>query len=188
MDESASGIRSSRSRACTIKTNCLNDSPSGSVFISISILRGKSKPGGISKETARIGVGRCLRRRSDTRWPYRHPVLPPIRNYCTEFETSAGGGLAAKGSCAFERALCRWRTMRSITRGSVIKETMRLRRPQAHRSGSASKIFLINRTHVLRASLEQSGSSCFGCCAAARPAVSPSGAGTGIRPRLEYAP
>ena len=37
-----------------------------------------------------------------------------------------------------------------------------MRAPQLHRRGSASKIFLIKRAHVLRASLEKSESSCWG--------------------------
>jgi len=51
-----------------------------------------------------------------------------------------------------QRPLSRWRRIRSTTRGSAIKETIRMRAPQLHRRGSASKIFLIKRAHVLRAS------------------------------------
>ena len=41
-------------------------------------------------------------------------------------------------------------------RGSVIKETMRMREPQAPQvRGAASKIFRTNRAQVLRASLEK---------------------------------
>jgi hypothetical protein len=50
--------------------------------------------------------------------------------------------------------------MRSTTRGSVIKETMRMRVPHEQSRGSTSKIFLTRRAHVLRASLEKSELSC----------------------------
>ena len=74
--------------------------------------------------------------------------------------------------------------MWSTTRGSVINETMRMQPPLVHRREPTSKIFLINRAHMLRASLEQSESCRTGCSAIDKPAVSPSAAATGIRPRL----
>ena len=63
--------------------------------------------------------------------------------------------------------------MRSTTRGSVIKETIRIRAPHVQTRGSTSKIFLSNRAHVLRASLEESELSCSGCVFAAAPALWP---------------
>ena len=60
-----------------------------------------------------------------------------------------------------------------------------MRPPQVYRRGSASKIFLIGRAHVLRASLETSGLSRSGRPAAGKPAVSSSGAVTETRARLE---
>ena len=88
--------------------------------------------------------------------------LPCRRLDCRIVAAAAGGALGSKGSWARQRPLPRWRRIRSTTRGSVIKETMRMRAPQLHRRGSASKIFLINRAHVLRVSLEKSESSCWG--------------------------
>jgi hypothetical protein len=55
-----------------------------------------------------------------------------------------------------QRSLCRWRKIRSITRGSVIREAMRMGAPQQQSRGSAATIFLTRRAHVLRASLERS--------------------------------
>ena len=109
-------------------------------------------------------------------------------NYCKEFETAAGGGLGSKGSRAFERGLWRCRKIRSTTRGSVIKDMMRMRPPHGHKRGSASKILLINRAHVLRISREQSemcGSQCFALGEAAFSSLS---AAMQIRARFEYAP
>ncbi len=63
-----------------------------------------------------------------------------------------------------------------------------MRPPQGHRRGSVSKIFLINRAHVLRASLETSELSRSEGFPAGKPEVSSSGTATQIRPRLEYAP
>ena len=59
------------------------------------------------------------------------------------------------------------------------------RPPQLQSSGSVSKIFLINRAHVLRASLEQSELFCSGSIAAGRAATSPSAGVAEILPRLE---
>jgi hypothetical protein len=109
-------------------------------------------------------------------------------NYCKEFETAAGGGLGSKGSWAFERGLSRCCKIRSTTRGSVIKDRMRIRPPHGQSRGSASKIFLINRAHVPRAWREQSESSCAGMLAAGKAALSPSAGSRRILPRLEYAP
>ena len=53
-----------------------------------------------------------------------------------------------------------------------------MRPPQVQRRGSASKIFLIRRAHVLRASLEKSELSCSGSVAAGKPALSPSAGAT----------
>jgi hypothetical protein len=60
-----------------------------------------------------------------------------------------------------------------------------MRPPQVQSRGSASKIFLINRAHVLRASLETSELSRSEGFPAGNPAVSSSGAATEMRPRLE---
>ena len=109
-------------------------------------------------------------------------------NDCKEFETAAGGGLGSKGSWAFERGLSRCCRIRSTTRGSVIKDRMRIHPPHGQSRGSVSKIFLINRAHVLRASLKQSESSCAGMIAAGKAALSPSAGSRRIQPRLEYAP
>ena len=57
-----------------------------------------------------------------------------------------------------------------------------MRAPQVHSSGSASKIFLIRRAHVLRASLEPSELSRSGSIAAAESVLPPSGRGWN-RPR-----
>ena len=54
-----------------------------------------------------------------------------------------------------------------------------------HNRGSASKIFLIKRAHVLRASLETSGLSCSGSFAAGMPAFWSCRSAAEIRPRLE---
>ena len=86
---------------------------------------------------------------------------------------------------AFCSARFRDAAMRSTTRGSVIKKTMRMRPPQLQSKGSASNIFLIRRAHVLRASLEQSELSRSGSIAAGKPALSPPAGTAGIRPRLE---
>jgi len=50
-----------------------------------------------------------------------------------------GGSRASKGSSVLQRSLWRCRRMRSTTRGSVIKETIRMRAPQVQSRGSASK-------------------------------------------------
>ena len=113
----------------------------------------------------------------------RHPRQSS--NYCREFETAPGGGLGSKGSWAFERGLARCCRIRSTTRGSVIKETMRMRPPQVHSRGSASKIFLIRRAHVLRASLETSELARAGSLASGKAALSPSAGWRRILPRLE---
>ena len=63
-----------------------------------------------------------------------------------------------------------------------------MRPPQVQSRGSASKIFLINRAHVLRASLERSELSRSGSLSSDKLALSPSRAAMGIRPRLEQAP
>jgi hypothetical protein len=60
-----------------------------------------------------------------------------------------------------------------------------MRPPQGHRRGSASKILLINRAHVLRASLETSELSRSGSIAAGKAALSASAGATEIRARLE---
>ena len=90
-------------------------------------------------------------------WTIEH--LLPLPNYCGIFADGPGWDRGSKGSRVLERPLSRRFRMRSTTRGSVIKDTMRMRPPQLHRRGSASKIFLIRRAHVLRASFEQSKSS-----------------------------
>ena len=54
------------------------------------------------------------------------------------------------------RSSCRWRRMRSATRGSMINEAMRMREPQEESRGLAPKIFLSRRDHVLQASWERS--------------------------------
>jgi hypothetical protein len=110
---------------------------------------------------------------SGVRRPTEH--LPSHRNYCTNPDAAAGGALVSNGSCVLQRSLSRCRRMRSTTRGSVIKETMRMRPPQEHRRGSASKIFLINRAHVLLASLEPFELSCSDSLAAEKAAVLSSG-------------
>ena len=61
-----------------------------------------------------------------------------LRHCAIDAEAEAGGALGSKGSWARQRPLPRWRRIRSTTRGSLIKETMRLRAPQLHRRGSAS--------------------------------------------------
>jgi hypothetical protein len=81
-------------------------------------------------------------------------------NYCGKPTAAAGGARGSNGSWALQRPLWRWRRMRSTVRGSVIKETMRMRAPQVQRRGSVSKIFLIRRAQVLRSSLEESELSC----------------------------
>jgi len=63
---------------------------------------------------------------------------------------------------------------------------MRMRAPQAHTRGSASKIFLIKRAQVLRASLEKSELSW--ASAAGAPGLSACSRAQTILPRLEYAP
>ena len=60
-------------------------------------------------------------------------------NYCRKSAAAAGGALGSKGSCAFERRLLRCRRIRSTTRGSGIKDTMRMRPPHFHSRGPASK-------------------------------------------------
>jgi len=54
-----------------------------------------------------------------------------------------------------------------------MKETIRMRVPQVQSRGSASKIFLSRRAHVLRASLERSEWSFAAPGSAAEPAQSP---------------
>ena len=128
-------------------------------------------------------VNRAHHHLSGVRRPTEH--LPPHRHYCTIPDAAAGGALGSKGSCDLQRSLAQCRRIRSTTRGSVIKETMRMRPPQLHRRGSASKIFFINRAHVLRASLELSELSRSESIAAGEPALSPSAGVAEIRARLE---
>jgi hypothetical protein len=98
---------------------------------------------------------------------------------------STGGARDSKGSFALQRSLSRWRRMRSTTRGSVIKETIRMRAPQAQIRGSASKIFLIRRAQVLRASLEKSELSPSSCGLALASVLSPSAQDLSTLPRFE---
>jgi len=116
-------------------------------------------------------------------WTTGH--LLPLTNYWGIFADAPGGGLATNGSRVLQRPLSLCRRMRSTTRGSVIKETMRMRPPHGYNRGSASKIFLINRAHVLRASLEQSEMSCPPGFALGEAAFLSSAVATEIRPRLE---
>jgi hypothetical protein len=119
-------------------------------------------------------------------WTTGH--LPPLPNYCRIFADARGGGRGSNGSRVLQRPLSRCRKMRSTTRGSVIKDTMRMRPPHVHNKGSASKIFLTNRAHVLRASLEQSELSPLRSFAVGARTGSASAGPTRIRPRLLYAP
>jgi len=66
-----------------------------------------------------------------------------------------------------------------------MKETIRMRVPQEHARGSASKIFRIRRAHVLRASLENCELSRSAREAAAASVLSPSGRAVTTRRRLE---
>jgi len=65
---------------------------------------------------------------------------------------------------------------------------MRMRAPQAQMRGSASKIFLIKRAQVLRASLEESELSRASGAGAPAPGLSAGSPAQTILPRLEYAP
>ena len=60
-----------------------------------------------------------------------------------------------------------------------------MRPPHGHNRGSGSKIFLINRAQVLRASLEQSEMFCSPWFALGEAASLSSAGATEIRPRLE---
>ena len=111
---------------------------------------------------------------SGVRRPTKH--LPSHRHYCTIPDAAAGGALGSKGSCDLQRSLAQCRRMRS---------TMRMRPPQLQSRGSASKIFFINRAHVLRPSLELSELSRSESIAAGEPALSPSAGVAEIRARLE---
>jgi hypothetical protein len=70
-------------------------------------------------------------------WP-ASVAWPQIGHYAREPAPALGGARGSKGSFALQRSLSRWRRMRSTTRGSVIKETMRMRAPQAQSRGSTS--------------------------------------------------
>jgi hypothetical protein len=96
-----------------------------------------------------------------------------------------GGARGSKGSSALQRRLSRWCRMRSTIRGSVMKETIRMRVPQEHARGSASKIFLIRRAHVLRASLDDSALSRSFHESAAASTLSPSRRAVTTLRRLE---
>jgi hypothetical protein len=63
-----------------------------------------------------------------------------------------------------------------------------MRVPQEQTRGSASKIFLTRRAHVLLASLEVSELSRSSCESAAASALSPSTRALTTLPRLEQAP
>jgi len=81
-----------------------------------------------------------------------------IGHYGWGLSRALGGARGSEGYFALQHSLSRWRRMRPATRGSVIKETMRMRAPQAQSRGSTSRIFLSRRAQVLRASLEKSES------------------------------
>ena len=102
-------------------------------------------------------------------WPASGWFPCDAGHYCPERVQAPGGARGSKGSFARQRSLSRWRRMRSTTRGSVIKETIRIRAPHLQTSGSTSEIFLSRRAHVLRASLQKSEFS--GCLSAAEPAA-----------------
>ena len=87
-----------------------------------------------------------------------------------------------------QRSLCRWRRIRSITRGSGMKETIRMRSPHEQTRGSVSKIFLTKRAQVLRASLAKSELSLVSGAGAVAPGLSACSPAQTILPRLEYAP
>jgi len=77
-------------------------------------------------------------------WPASGGHTGEAGHYCRERMWPPGGGRGSKGSFVLQRSLSRWRTMRSTTRGSVIKETICMRAPQAQTTGLTSKIFLSN--------------------------------------------
>jgi hypothetical protein len=105
-------------------------------------------------------------------WPASGRHACDAEHYCQERVWALGGARGSKGSLVWQRSLSRWRRMRSTTRGSVIKETIIMRAPQAQTRGSTSKIFLTRRAHVLRVSLEKSALSCSASGFAAAPARS----------------
>jgi hypothetical protein len=91
-------------------------------------------------------------------------------------------GISGLGGIGREKSVFILSEFRAITPSPDIPGT---RPPQGHSRGSDSKIFLINRAHVLRASLEPSELSRSGSLAAGQPAVLSSGVAMGTRPRLE---
>jgi hypothetical protein len=127
--------------------------PGGNRFLS-GRKPGNSLPALSSPLSARDRAGGQAHLDPTGAWPACGRPLCDAGHHCRERARAHGGARGSKGSFALQPSLSRWRRMPSTTRGSVIKETIRIRAPQAHSRGSTSKIFLSRRAHVLRASLE----------------------------------
>ena len=100
----------------------------------------------------------------------------------------SGGAHGSKGSSTLRRSPCRLRRMRSMTHGSVMKETIRVRAPQEQTRDRSRRFFRIRRAHVLRASPDDSGFSRSAHESAAASGLSRSTRAVTNRRRSEQAP
>ena len=99
---------------------------------------------------------------ADSRPVVHTDILGSLRIISKSLRHAAGGSLGSKGSWAFERGLSRCCRMRSTTRGSVIKDRMRIRPPQGKAEDRSRRFPNQAGPQCCEHRREQSESSCAG--------------------------